>query len=171
MRYNDLLKKYQEAIRERNHYRKLSQQDTMLQIYNRTTFLAKANEMRAKCNKKNQRCAILFVDCDNFGLINKKYGHKMGDEIIKKTTEEIRAVMRSDSIVGRYGGDEILVFMPNAAYYAATACAKRICDHLADNPTVSIGCASGFETVAELLAQAEKKMRRVKKNGGNNYEI
>ena len=57
--------------------------------------------------------AVAFIDIDNFKLINDSYGHLIGDEVIKKLGEKMQETFQKDCILGRFGGDEFVVFFKN----------------------------------------------------------
>ena len=92
--------------------------------------------------------AVLFVDLDDFKLINDSFGHQAGDELLAAVAERLRGAARSHEIVARHGGDEFLMLVSGAAptdgpldldgaRYAAEAVARRIRRALRDPFVVS----------------------------------
>jgi diguanylate cyclase (GGDEF)-like protein len=118
--------------------------------------------------------SVLILDIDNFKRINDSHGHLFGDRVIKETSEMINASIRSEDILGRYGGDEFLVIMPGADQETARQVAERICRSIARNTylaTVSIGTGTfkGDETQSakELLQEADTSLYAAKRAGKN----
>jgi diguanylate cyclase (GGDEF)-like protein len=91
-------------IRERASY------DALTNIYNKRYFFETLNPMT---NLSEMDYSIVIVDLDNFKSINDRYGHPMGDLVLKTVAQIIKGATRSIDIVARYGGDEIIVFMQN----------------------------------------------------------
>jgi diguanylate cyclase (GGDEF)-like protein len=118
--------------------------------------------------------SILILDIDDFKRINDSHGHLFGDRVIKETAETISANIRSEDILGRYGGDEFLVIMPGADHDTAHQVANRICSQIAKNgymATVSIGATTfaGREKqgVKDLIAAADANLYAAKREGKN----
>ncbi len=118
--------------------------------------------------------SILILDIDDFKRINDSHGHLFGDRVIKETAETISANIRSEDILGRYGGDEFLVIMPGADHDIARQAANRVCGSIAKNgfmATVSIGATTfaGNEkqSVADLIAAADANLYQAKREGKN----
>lgn len=118
--------------------------------------------------------SMLILDIDDFKRINDSHGHLFGDRVIKETAETVSANIRSEDILGRYGGDEFIVIMPGADQDRARHVAERICHAIAKNgymATVSIGATTfcGHETqgVKELIAVADANLYQAKREGKN----
>lgn len=174
---SDLRKKYDILLQQCRHYQHLSSHDPQLHIFNRVAWIEKATAQCEKTRAKGQKSTVLFLDCDKFGSINKRYGHDVGDDVIKQILDKVQSVLRKGAIVGRYGGDEILVYIPNAGSVAMAACAERIVQAvrsitIADRiVSVSVGGASGDGTLDRLVDVAEKNMRSAKGQGGDRYVV
>ena len=122
--------------------------------------------------------SVLILDIDDFKRINDSHGHLFGDRVIKETAETIVTHIRSEDILGRYGGDEFLVVMPGADRETAAQVAQRICSSIAKNgylATVSIGAATftGAEKIGlrELIADADAHLYRAKREGKNQVSV
>ncbi len=118
--------------------------------------------------------SAMMIDIDDFKRINDSHGHLFGDRVIKETAETISTNVRSDDIVGRYGGDEFVVIMPGADAATALHVADRVCAGIAKNgylATISVGTAtfdgSGKETPTELLHRADINLYQAKHDGKN----
>jgi diguanylate cyclase (GGDEF)-like protein len=118
--------------------------------------------------------SLLILDIDDFKRINDSHGHLFGDRVIKETAETISAHIRSEDILGRYGGDEFVVIMPGADHETAHNAANRICQAIARNgymATVSIGATtftgSDKQGVKDLIAAADANLYLAKREGKN----
>lgn len=116
--------------------------------------------------------SLLFIDIDNLKHVNDEKGHLQGDAVIKDTALQIRSVLRDTDICGRYGGDELIVALPNTTEHDAHVIAERICQKVASSTevTLSIGVARCDESVIplnKLLALADSRAYQAKKAGGN----
>ena len=80
---------------------------------------------------KNERCALLLIDLDNFKDINDTYGHAVGDEILRKAAVIIRNQIQAEDMAGRFGGDEFTVLLRNISEEEAVMIANNIREQIA----------------------------------------
>jgi len=119
--------------------------------------------------------SVLMVDLDRFKGVNDHHGHPIGDEILQSVGDVLAAVSRDGDYPIRSGGDEFLLIMMHTDLTTATRLATHLQDELAysqvgrDLPpvTVSIGVASGHKTLTEMIAAADRALRRSKRAGRN----
>ena len=118
--------------------------------------------------------STMIVDIDEFKLVNDSHGHLFGDRVIRETAETISAHVRSNDILGRYGGDEFVVVMPGADAPTALHVAERARAGIAKNgylTTVSIGVATfdgtSKERPGDLLHRADMNLYQAKHDGRN----
>lgn len=118
--------------------------------------------------------SVMIIDIDDFKRINDSHGHLFGDRVIKETAETISANVRSDDILGRYGGDEFVAIMPGADAKTAVHVANRARGGIAKNgylATISVGVATfdvkSAESPAELLHRADMNLYQAKHDGKN----
>lgn len=118
--------------------------------------------------------STMIVDIDEFKLVNDSHGHLFGDRVIRETAETIAAHVRSNDILGRYGGDEFVVVMPGADAPTALHVAERVRAGIAKNgylTTVSIGVAtfdpSSKGKPGDLLHRADMNLYQAKHDGRN----
>ncbi len=126
---------------------------------------------------------VLMLDLDHFKQINDLHCHATGDAVLKDFVTTINAVLRTQDIVGRLGGEEFCVLLPNTTREGGFALARRIVVTVANSPvamgtgliryTVSIGasCMQGESTFSELLHLADLALYRAKSNGRNGVAI
>lgn len=121
----------------------------------------------------------LFMDLDRFKSINDSYGHHVGDEVLARTSRIILGDVREDDVGVRYGGEELVLFLPSTALQAGLGAAERLRRKIADHDwyrtapdlrvTVSIGVAElrPDETVEAWVRRADAAMYRAKATGKN----
>ncbi len=161
----------------------LSRFDNLTNIYNRRSFYELARMERALLIRKNLPVSLLMFDFDNFKKINDAYGHSAGDEVLKSGIKEVKAILRSCDIFGRYGGEEFIVFLPSTEPPDAEGIAERIREAIQSTLltvddqkipfTVSVGCVSELcanATIDDLTKFADSLLYEAKRKGRNRVE-
>lgn len=159
--------------------------DFLSQLYNRSTFIKELQRL-LDMKRVNEKYAVLFIDVDDFKFINDRYGHNVGDEVIKYVSDTIKACVGEDGIAGRFGGDEFVLCVTSEdkintidefamsiidKLYEGYDC-KTIQTILNINASVGISFAPDHGMDAEtLIGAADEAMYFVKKNGKANYHI
>lgn len=157
--------------------------DGLTSVLNRRGLEDAAVKMQDICKRINLSMAILLIDIDHFKKVNDKYGHLTGDDVLRHLSKEIAKVLRSSDVLGRYGGEEFCVFLPNTSESEAIGLAERIRAGVEANPftgvqgtirtTVSIGVADSVRAGYDfkgLVATADSAMYGAK-NGGRNRVV
>lgn len=167
-----------------NELEALSQLDSLTQILNRRSFNEFAQQQWAQTKRHQQPISALMIDVDHFKLYNDHYGHPAGDACLKKVTQAIKSCLhRTNDLLGRYGGEEFVVLLPETdtqgAYCVAQAINKAICDlnipHTTSmtgtHVTASIGGATCIRTTShsldELVKYADRALYKAKRSGRN----
>ncbi len=162
--------------------RRLADIDHLTATFNRRSFLSLLNKAISTAERSTTPLSVLVIDLDHFKEINDSHGHRIGDEALAHFSRMATACLRNEDILGRIGGEEFAVFLPNAAMADAQAIAERLRQHLMAEPlaiphrsiplTVSIGVAQyhAQESIEGLLHRADKAMYRAKENGRNRVE-
>jgi diguanylate cyclase (GGDEF)-like protein len=129
--------------------------------------------------------ALLMLDLDRFKLVNDTYGHQRGDGVLIELAARVRAQVRDVDTVARYGGEEVVVILPETDEAGAVQAAERICDAVRRRPfgeagqvgvdvTVSIGAAvfpahGGSSTT--LLRRADEALYEAKDAGRDTWRL
>jgi diguanylate cyclase (GGDEF)-like protein len=162
---------------------KLAEEDTLTGVFNRSRFAELAEQSLAGALKQGQPFSILMIDIDHFKIINDTRGHLDGDQILQEFTQKLNTMLRSTDILGRIGGDEFVVLLPDTSVEQARSLAQRVCSQIAvekflpdkdgDSPevTISIGVASythdcGFN-LEKVIGRADKALYQAKAQGRN----
>ena len=141
-------------------------------------FLSKEFE---KSKRYNNQLSCILIDIDDFKKINDTYGHLHGDRVLRDVAKSIEKTIRKTDEVGRYGGEEFLVILPNTDISQISAVAEKIRKNIADmfiefddiacNITVSLGCADmktgSPQTEDELLHNSDVSLYKAKDLGKN----
>ena len=129
---------------------------------------------------------MLVADIDHFKQVNDRYGHLVGDKVIRSVAQIIGENIKGQDIAARLGGEEFAIFLPDTTLQGATILAQRICAITAtrsirrsgantstDRVTLSIGAAAGAEsdTLETLIDRADKAMYAGKQAGRNRVSI
>lgn len=141
--------------------------------------------MDEACEKELERCrrhgrsmALLLMDMDHFKAVNDTYGHQAGDRVLINFVARVQALLRRPDQLGRFGGEEFMVLLPETSLEEAIMVAERIRETCAEDGqlhacTVSIGLTTNqkdTDTVDTLLARADAAMYRAKSHGRNRVE-
>ncbi|MBI5064414.1 MAG: diguanylate cyclase [Desulfatitalea sp.] len=156
--------------------KKQSLVDSVTGMPNRRHIFQRLSEEIKKSQRYNQPLCILLFDIDGFKPINDQYGYLTGDKVLRDVVQTIRRSLREIDLVGRYGGEEFLVVMPNTTIDMARHCGARIRRAILAlqweqgqvRVTVSGGLAqAGEHSPADLIALADERVRIAKQVGGD----
>ncbi len=158
----------------------LAEHDELTGLPNRRGLISRAERALVRATELGEPLTLLFIDLDDFKVINDAYGHRVGDLALAAAACKIRGGVREKDICGRWGGDEFVVILPGTDLKAAWSVAQRIRKEL-DTPThvddktpiinlkASIGMAifpSDGRSVDELIRIADSGMYRAKERAG-----
>ncbi len=158
----------------------LSEHDELTGLPNRRSMMASlANEI-ARFDRGGPPFAVALLDLDHFKRVNDRFGHAMGDEVLKAFAQRASSVLRGTDILARHGGEEFLLLLPGSGdLAAATVVAERVRravqahDWAALEPSLTVTCSIGLtlcrpgDTVAPLLARADAALYCAKAGGRN----
>ena len=162
--------------------KELAMTDSLTGVATRRSFFVQAERALELARRNQNPVSVLMADLDHFKRINDLHGHAAGDEMIRKVAEAARAVLRRSEIIGRYGGEEFAVVLPDTDEPNAMIIAERIRMHVADimipgeekSLTVSIGVTTRdpteLTTVDAILEEADSALYEAKRLGRNRVE-
>jgi diguanylate cyclase (GGDEF)-like protein len=171
-----------ELARQADAFEQLACVDGLTGVYNRRHILALADIEWSRFQRYGRPLALLMIDIDHFKSVNDRYGHDVGDMVIKNVAHMLQKYRRTSDIVGRLGGEEFALMLPEATLDNAVAAGERFRQLVADGAlsageitlsvTISIGAsasASDEDTagIEELLKQADVALYRAKHSGRN----
>jgi diguanylate cyclase (GGDEF)-like protein/PAS domain S-box-containing protein len=152
--------------------------DSLTGLGNRRYLESIIHSRLAELSRNNWPFGILFIDIDNFKSVNDRYGHDVGDQVLKMVGRTLDGSSRYFDVVGRWGGEEFVAVIVNAEEKELTEIGGRMramVEHSMLNApdylfvTVSIGGAraTGEDTIESLLRKADEKLYQAKKSGKN----
>ena len=155
--------------------------DYLTGIYNRRHFMERAEQELSRAHRYAKPLSMLMLDIDHFKLINDRYGHKVGDTVLKAVADLSQATFRDVDIVGRLGGEEFAALLPETDQPAALEAAERLRATIANAriplpgaPPVSFSVSIGVssmdspeDNIDALLQRADKALYKAKDSGRN----
>lgn len=164
-----------DSIRELDSIRRLALFDGLTGVLNRRGFFQVAERLEGER-------ATLMLDIDHFKRINDTYGHASGDEVLREIAARIQLALRGDDLVGRYGGEEFAVVLPDVGLGVAVVVAQRLRHQINATPvvladgtevvvTASIGVAVGEQELGALLDIADRGLYMAKRQGRDRVEV
>lgn len=114
--------------------------DALTGVNNRRYFEQRLQEEVARALRNNSALSCLFIDLDHFKAINDRYGHQIGDEVLRATADILHRQVRGIDVVARYGGEELVVLLPQTPSDHAVEVAERIREHIGQQRFSTAGC-------------------------------
>jgi diguanylate cyclase (GGDEF)-like protein len=152
--------------------------DPLTGLYNRGRFETRFTEEFERARRTGERFMVLFVDVDDFKLVNDTHGHRTGDEALRLVAHTLQSCSRRVDVVARHGGDEFLVMLPGASLPEAHRFFDRMREQVLERSGRALGlelrlsagavqCPGYARDPASLLDAADKAMYRAKRRGKN----
>jgi diguanylate cyclase (GGDEF)-like protein len=155
--------------------------DALTELFNRRYFFELAHQEFERACRYKHPISVIMLDIDLFKNVNDTYGHLVGDQVLKTIAERCQSVLRSSDKIGRYGGEEFVIILPETSIEMAVKTANRIRMIVSDRPilvenakistTVSLGVSSMNAecnlTLEQVLDQADQALYRAKQSGRN----
>jgi diguanylate cyclase (GGDEF)-like protein/PAS domain S-box-containing protein len=158
--------------------------DSLTGLSNRRFFMIQAEQEIRRARRFNRSLSIIMMDLDYFKHINDTYGHAAGDSALETIVRASLESLRESDVMGRLGGEEFAVILPETNIQAASDVANRLLEHIAETPvatskgvvqcTASLGVAqlsSKDNTIDDLLCRADEALFLAKEHGRNRIEI
>ncbi|MCF6309893.1 MAG: GGDEF domain-containing protein [Sulfurimonas sp.] len=162
----------------------LSQTDMLTGLWNRRHLEETLDSEFKRANRYNHQMSIMMIDLDHFKLVNDTYGHMAGDEVLREISGRIKSCQRETDFIGRYGGEEIVVILPETDLDTSIQVADTILKTIAAKPvefestsiniTTSIGISSlrvEHSDYQMVFAEADEALYKAKEDGRNRVEI
>lgn len=158
--------------------------DFLTDVHSRRHVTEAGRAAAAQALERDERMAVAVIDIDHFKRINDRYGHDVGDQVLKAVADAMRAICRDSDMLGRLGGEEFVMVLRGVSEEHALATGERLRRAVAAvrvqagediiAPTASVGVAglrpedSGFDT---LLIRADRALYRAKSQGRDRTEL
>ena len=164
---------------------KLATTDGLTGLFNHRYFQEFLTNAVEQADRQLSQCSLLLVDIDHFKRFNDNFGHQAGDQALRSVAETLRASVRSEDMVARYGGEEMAVVLRQTSTPEAMKVAYKLVEAINCTPfeiapgvtkpiTISVGLATypsqGVDT-AELIEAADQSLYRAKRAGRNRVGL
>ena len=185
MKITALSKAQDDLATELDAAQRLALIDPMTRLWNRKGMEEIINREWAKALRNKTTLTFVMADIDHFKKVNDTYGHPVGDEVIQTVGKRLLSALRTEDAIGRMGGEEFLLLMPDCRLGQVTATVERIRESIisreiptANRPlaiTISYGVAThtpdGSLTIEEIIKKADDALYVAKKSGRNRVEV
>lgn len=172
----------QEALEKQSYQ---ARHDPLTGILNHREILNSLEKEINRSERQGNSLAVIMGDLDYLKKVNDTYGHVAGDAVLVEVANRMRHNIRTYDSIGRYGGEEFLLVLPNCAAQEAMLIANRILDNISKEPvmfnstpipiTISLGLAvkevGEILATADLVQAADTALYQAKKNGRNRIEM
>ena len=157
--------------------------DELTQILNRRGIMEFLTREYARSKRFKSPLSVLMIDIDDFKKVNDTYGHTVGDKVLKTIAQILKTKLRATDVVGRYGGEEFLVVLPETDLQAALTVAEKLRTEVAKKAfkykdqvfkvTISLGAAQlkEGESIEELINRADQALYTSKRSGKNRTTL
>jgi two-component system cell cycle response regulator len=172
-------KRLQDELRQRNEQLdRMARVDALTQLYNRRHLQEELHRLGAASRRDQWPLGVVLFDVDHFKQVNDTHGHHSGDLVLQHCARRLLAAARAGDVLGRWGGEEFLLVLPNTDLDEAALAAERMRASVAEAPitvehtelvvTLSGGCASdALGNVDALVSRADEALYRSKSEGRN----
>jgi len=163
---------------------KMAITDALTGLYNRRGFDELGKREMERVRRFGHPLSAMMIDVDHFKRINDTYGHHVGDIAIQGVARRLSDNLREVDVLGRFGGDEFTVLLPETDLFTATTVAERLRSCVADSPmiveqvsiklTISLGVTKAFSEMHNLdalIGRADKALYQAKLAGRNRVEV
>jgi diguanylate cyclase (GGDEF)-like protein len=182
---SDWISYQNELLRTQTELQRLSQTDDLTQIPNRRSIMDRLTEEIQLHKRKKRPLSLALLDIDHFKKINDSFGHHTGDMILREMAQMVSGRLRDYDAMGRYGGEEFVIVLPETSGAQAFLVADRLRQAIAEYAfvvneqtyriTVSFGIAGKGEeenpSLEELFKEADRCLYLAKASGRNRTEI
>ncbi len=158
--------------------------DSLTGLYNRRFFFAFAENEIERSKRYNKNLSIIMMDIDHFKDVNDRFGHLIGDQVLKEIADICLSILRKVDVMCRFGGEEFTVLLPETERAEAVHAAERMCTAIAcsrlktENGDVAVSVSIGVveldkshTTLEKLLALADKALYSAKETGRNRVSV
>ena len=176
-----------EVLKKNEELEQLATRDPLTGSWNRRAFFERLEKAYVEAKDTGKALSCIMTDIDHFKSFNDRYGHALGDQVIQVVVKTLNECVRPTDTIGRYGGEEFCVILPEADHTAAVEIAERMCRKVESDAgarirsTSALSITSSFgvatmnpETVdpMELVDQADKAfIRGQRRRGGIRLDI
>lgn len=162
---------------------RLSTTDGLTQLYNRRYFMEQVAREEARARRYGRPLSLVILDVDHFKEINDRHGHVGGDHVLRQLATLLRANLRQEDLLGRYGGEEFAILLPETDAEGGRSMAEKIRNLVEsarfqfEEESIAVTVSAGISSTApdtqdheDLLRSADEKLYEAKRAGRNRVE-
>lgn len=173
---NKVTERTQELENIKDELEVLATTDALTQMHNRYALMKFLSTEVNRSHRYDTPLSVIMYDVDHFKVVNDKYGHDIGDIVLSTLSKLVKKNIRDIDVVGRYGGEEFLVVLPNISIEEAKFFAHRLREEVeaysfetVGSITISLGLVEvkNEENINELFQRVDKLLYKSKNNGRN----
>jgi len=162
---------------------KLASRDSLTGLLKHTVARFEINKEYARCQRRGEQAVVAMLDLDHFKQVNDRFGHRTGDLVIKGLANLLRHQLRKSDVIGRYGGEEFIVALPDCSIENAQRVLQSVCEHMAAisfhsdgkefSVTLSVGVVpmQNYLTSDDAIEAADQALYRQKRAGRNGVTV
>ncbi len=179
-----LLAEKEQLERAQRELVETARKDALTGLLNRSAIFDVLGRMRRTALETGQPLSVVMADLDHFKSINDRWGHAVGDAVLRECAERLRETLRPGDAVGRYGGEEVLIVIPGLTPAHAVSRLEEIRAAIAARPVVHGSCSlhvtcsfgaswlnEGHRDVESVVNEADSALYLAKQNGRNRVEF
>ncbi|HEX6245076.1 MAG TPA: diguanylate cyclase [Polyangiales bacterium] len=162
--------------------RRLANNDGLTGLQNRRRTTERLEIEIARARRYGVPLAVALCDVDHFKQVNDRFGHNMGDQVLVQVGRALQTTLREVDLVGRWGGEEFLIILPDTDVTGGRVVAERLRAGIEALPAFSAGpervtasvglaCFEASDSTAGLIDRADQALYKAKKGGRNRYEV
>jgi diguanylate cyclase (GGDEF)-like protein len=173
-----------ELLLAREQLQRLATRDGLTGVWNRAAIFELLTSALDRCARGGNPVSVIMCDLDEFKQINDRYGHPAGDLALKEAVRRFQTGLRTSDFVGRYGGEEFLIVLPDCSGAEARSRAEQLCRSIEAHPlevaqeSIAMTCSFGVSSSREgaygtenLVREADRALYRAKRAGKNRTEF
>ncbi|MDF2547753.1 MAG: diguanylate cyclase [Anaerosolibacter sp.] len=166
----------QELKQKNLELEEMAKLDSLTRLYNHRYIYDRLEEEIQRSKRYHHDLSIVMIDIDKFKEVNDIYGHPTGDEVIVKVSNALKNICRSTDILGRYGGEEFLIILPETSLSQGIKLAERLRSQVSEltysHPTLQVTISGGVASLEnhsalELVKKADHLLYKAKSSGRN----
>lgn len=178
----EILKNFANLVIGELELRTIAFTDGLTKLLSRKAWTTQVEEQIDRSNRRSDGLSIVLFDLDHFKTVNDRFGHDVGDQVLRMTAEGVSAMLRRNDLFGRVGGEEFAVCIMNASPEVGLAVAERIrlaIAGLAFPDHDGLSCSASFgvamlkpgERLKQVLKRADDALYKAKRTGRNRVEF
>ena len=180
---DQLLAEIEERKRAEAALEKAATTDYLTQLHNRRSMISILNHEMGRIERSGKESSLIMLDLDEFKKVNDSFGHEAGDAVLIHMGKLLKNLVRKQDVIARWGGEELLIILPETDQEGAAAVAEKLRKAVADEPlaffdhrirvTVSMGVSHMGKgmSIDECIRRADKALYRAKSEGRNKTVV